>query len=270
MIGDLAHGAGAFFRAFGLLLRHRMAWLFVVPALLWVLLAFGLFSFSAWLVALLGEWWTGFLGVAQPPVEAAGWSGLIADVKSFFSGTAAVVALVVIKIALFLLLSLVNKYVVLILLSPVLAYASELAEEKLTGRTFPFSATQLLKDTGRGVLIAVRNGVLELTITLVVWSLTIFLPVLVPFSAVVLFMVSAYFYGFSMFDYAFERRRMRVGESVRAVNANLGMVLAIGALFSLLGKLWVVGLVCVPLMAAVGATLALVEKEQGTPARTTT
>jgi hypothetical protein len=44
------------------------------------------------------------------------------------------------------------------------------------------------------------------------------------------------------------------------------MVLANGALFSLLSKLWIVGLVCVPLMAAVGATLALVEKEQATAA----
>jgi CysZ protein len=161
----------------------------------------------------------------------------------------------------------VNKYVVLVTLSPVLAYASELAEEKLTGRTYPFSALQLVKDTGRGILIAIRNGVLELTISLVLWTMTFFVPVLLPFSTLALFGVSAYFYGFSMFDYAFERRRMRVGESVRAAHANLGLVLAIGTLFSLIGKLWVVGLVCVPLMAAVGATIALVEKEQATTGR---
>jgi CysZ protein len=111
-----------------------------------------------------------------------------------------------------------------------------------------------------------RNGFLELSITLLLWTVTFFMPLLIPVSAVLLFLVSAYFYGFSMFDYAFERRRMRVTESVRKVNANLGMVLANGALFSLLSKLWIVGLVCVPLMAAVGATLALVEKEQATAA----
>jgi CysZ protein len=125
---------------------------------------------------------------------------------------------------------------------------------------------QLLKDAGRGILIALRNGFLELSITLLLWTVTFFMPLLIPVSAVLLFLVSAYFYGFSMFDYAFERRRMRVTESVRKVNANLGMVLANGALFSLLSKLWIVGLVCVPLMAAVGATLALVEKEQATAA----
>ena len=264
MFSDIGGGVSGFFRAFAFLLKQRMAWLFLMPLLLWVLLALGMFAFSSWLVALVGEWWTGLLGVTMPAPEHAGWQGFWADVKSFFSGTGAVVALVVIKVALFLLLALVNKYVVLIVLSPVLAYASELAEERMTGRTFPFSLSQLAKDAGRGILIALRNGFLELSITLVVWTVTFFMPLLIPFSAVALFLVSAYFYGFSMFDYAFERRRIRVGESVRAVNSNLGMVLANGALFSLLSKLWIVGLVCVPLMAAVGATLALVEKEART------
>jgi len=266
MIGDIGRGASAFFQAFGFLRQHRMAWLFLVPALLWVLFAFGLFTFSSWLVGLLGEWWTGVLGVSVPVPEQEGWRGMWSDVKTFFSGTGALAALVVIKVALFLLLALVNKYVVLIMLSPLLAYASELAEEKITGRSFPFNAVQLLKDAGRGILIALRNGFLELSITLLLWTVTFFMPLLIPVSAVLLFLVSAYFYGFSMFDYAFERRRMRVTESVRKVNANLGMVLANGALFSLLSKLWIVGLVCVPLMAAVGATLALVEKEQATAA----
>ena len=261
MISDFGHGVSGFFRAFGFLLKQRMAWMFLVPLLLWILLAFGMFAFSNWLVALVGEWWTGVLGVTVPVPDHTGWQGFWDDVKSFFSGTGAVVALVVIKVALFLLLALVNKYVVLIVLSPLLAYASELTEERITGRTFPFSLSQLVKDTGRGILIALRNGFLELSITLLVWTVTFFMPLLIPFSVVALFLVSAYFYGFSMFDYAFERRRMRVGESVRSVNRNLGMVLANGALFSLLSKLWIVGLVCVPLMAAVGATLALVEKE---------
>ncbi len=267
MISDIGLGAKGFFGAFGFIRRHHMGWLFLVPALLWVLFALGLFSFSTWLVGLAGEWWTGLLGVELPATERTGLDGLLDDLKAFFSGAGAVVMLVVIKIALFFLLALVNKYIVLIVLSPLMAYASELAEEKLTGRSFPFSLSQLVKDTGRGILIALRNGALELTIGLLVWTATLFMPLLAPLSAVLLFLVSAYFYGFSMFDYAFERRRMRVGESVRMVNANLGMVLVNGALFSLLSKIWVVGLVCVPLMAAVGATLALVEKEQATAPR---
>ena len=72
---------------------------------------------------------------------------------------------------------------------------------------------------------------------------------------ILLFAVSAYFYGFSMFDYVFERRRMRIGESVKAVNDRSGAVLANGALFSLLMKLPLAGVMLAPVMASIGAVL---------------
>ncbi|HMC97919.1 MAG TPA: EI24 domain-containing protein, partial [Flavobacteriales bacterium] len=130
---------------------------------------------------------------------------------------------------------------------------------------FPFSWSQLMKDALRGALIAVRNGVMELLVTLGIWVLTLFVPVLAPVSVVFLFIVSAYFYGFSMFDYVFERRRMRIGESVRAVNSRLGLVLTNGALFSLVMKLPLVGLMFAPVMASIGAVLATVKSERGLP-----
>lgn len=189
--------------------------------------------------------------------------GFWAYARAFFEGTGAVVLLVAVKLALFFLFALVNKYIVLVVMSPLLAYASERAEEHLTGRVHPFSLAQLLRDSLRGALIALRNGLLELAINLLVWIATLFMPVAAPISALLLFGVSAYFYGFSMFDYVFERRRMGVRESVRAVNANSGMVLVNGALFALLAKVPLLGLMCAPLMAAIGASLAWVEREQG-------
>jgi uncharacterized protein involved in cysteine biosynthesis len=53
-----------------------------------------------------------------------------------------------------------------------------------------------------------------------------------------------------------------VRASVRTVNANSGMVLMNGALFALLAKVPLVGLMCAPVMAAIGASLAWVEREQ--------
>jgi CysZ protein len=140
-----------------------------------------------------------------------------------------------------------------------LAYASERTEEVLTGRSHPFSLQQLIKDALRGALIALRNGVLELGITVGIWMLTLLVPVLSPVSFMLLFAVSAYFYGFSMVDYVFERRRMRIGESVRAVNDRMGIVLANGALFSLLMKVPFFGVMFAPAMAAIGASIAMVE-----------
>lgn len=260
-IRDFGQGLSGFFRAFSFALSNRMGWMFLVPILLWILLAFGLYAMLEGPVERLSDWVAMQLKV---PVEAGAedwWN----DTKAFFNGAREVIVGILLKLAVAYLLFVANKYIVLILLSPLLAYASERTEEILTGRTFPFSWGQLMKDALRGALIAMRNGIMELSITVGVWFLTLFVPLLAPVSLILLFIVSAYFYGFSMFDYVFERRRMRIGESVRAVNDRLGAVLANGALFSLVMKLPLLGVMFAPVMASIGAVLATLKKERGSP-----
>jgi len=255
MLRDLRLGLSGFLRAFGFALRHGMGWMFIAPTVLFALLVYLFFQavqgpvneLSAWLAALL-----------ELPVGAAEGS-LWSDVKAFLNGARELFVLILLKVAVLYVLFKVNKYLVLILLSPMLAYASERTEEVLTGRSHPFSLQQLIKDALRGALIALRNGVLELGITVGIWMLTLLVPVLSPVSFMLLFAVSAYFYGFSMVDYVFERRRMRIGESVRAVNDRMGIVLANGALFSLLMKVPFFGVMFAPAMAAIGASIAMVE-----------
>lgn len=258
---DFGLGLSGFFRAFGFALSNRMGWMFLVPILLWVLLAFGLYAVLEGPVERLSDWVALKLEI---PVEAGAedwWS----DAKAFFNGARELIVGILLKLAVAYLLFVANKYIVLILLSPLLAYASERTEEILTGRTFPFSWGQLMRDALRGALIALRNGIMELAITVGIWFLTLFVPLLAPISFVLLFIVSAYFYGFSMVDYVFERRRMRIGESVKAANNRLGAVLANGALFSLVMKLPLLGVMFAPVMASVGAVLATVKKEQELP-----
>ena len=185
--------------------------------------------------------------------------------KSLFNSARDTVVLVSVKLALWFLFGLVGKYLVLILLSPLLAYASERTEEIITGKSFPFRLGLFLNEIGRGILMALRNGSLELLITLAVWAGTLFLAPLAPVSAVALWFVSSWFYGFSMFDYVFERRRLRIGESVKAVNDRIGAVLANGALFSLVMKLPLLGVMFAPVLASIGAVLATLRKEEGLP-----
>lgn len=255
-------GIGGFFRAFGFALEHRLWWAFLAPVILWAVLAYGLFAaldgpvdrFTAWVAAQFNI-----------PVDAAaadGWAGTWNAVKAFLNDARELLMGVVLKLAIAYLLFTFNKYLVLILLSPLLAYVSERAEEIVGDRSYPFSLRQLMKDVWRGSLLAVRNAFLEILITIAVWIATLLVPLLAPVAVVFLFIVSAYFYGFSMFDYVFERRRMRAGESVRAVNAHMGMVLANGALFSLLMKIPLAGMCLAPPMAAIGAVLALHGLEQ--------
>ncbi len=256
---DAGQGASGFFRAFRFTLEHGMGWMFLVPALLWLLLAFGMYHALEALTDSAGAWVAGYLQLPVAADDAGWWS----DVKAWLNGAREAVVRWVLRLAVGYVLFVANKYIVLVLLSPLLAYASERAEEVITGRTFPFSARQLVKDAGRGALIAVRNGVLELAITIGIWVLTFFVPIAAPITFIILFLVSAYFYGFSMFDYVYERRRLRIGEATRAVNSQRGAVIANGALFSLLMKIPLVGLMLAPVMASVGAVLSTVEREKG-------
>lgn len=258
---DLGIGTTAFFRAFGFALGNRMGWMFLVPALLWMLLTIGLFKLLSGQVDWITAWAAGYLDIPVSEADAGWWTA----VKNFLNGAWEIVLWVILHAAIAYLLWVANKYIVLILLSPLLAYASERTEEVLTGRTYPFSWGQLLKDALRGALIAARNGVMELGISVGIWFLTLFVPLLAPVSFILLFIVSSYFYGFSMFDYVFERRRLRVAESARAVNDRLGLVMANGSLFQLGMMVPLFGIMFTPVMAAIGASLATVEKErQGT------
>ena len=242
----------SFFAALPFAFRHGLAWMFAVPIVLFVLISWGFFIVLHGPVDHLGALAADWLEISVEEANAGFWN----DLKNVLNATREFVVAFVLRLAIAYLLFLVNKYIVLILLSPLLAYASERTEEIVTGRTFPFSWRQLLLDAIRGSLVALRNGVLELVVSLMLWALGLLVPILAPFTLVLLFLVSAYFYGFSMFDYMLERRRLRVSESVRAVNQRLGAVVTNGALFSLVMKVPLLGLLFGPVMAAIGAVLA--------------
>ncbi|MFN8409687.1 MAG: EI24 domain-containing protein [Flavobacteriales bacterium] len=272
---DLSTGLRGFSRAFGFALRNGMWWLFLVPVLLWLLFAGGIVWASTGVVDLVSGWLSTW-DIAMPVDDREGLVGLWDDVKSFFSSAREVIVLVVVKLALWFLFGLVGKYIVLILLSPLLAYASERTEEILTGRIYPFRAGQFLKDVGRGILMALRNGGLELLINVLLWSITLFVAILAPVTVVLLWLVSSWFYGFSMFDYVYERHRLGIRASARAAWERPGMVLANGMLFNLLMNPpflhWILGpllsVFCfsaIPVAASIGAVLAWHEAETRGP-----
>ncbi len=257
-------GSVGFGRAPAFILRHRMGWMFLAPVLLWALFAFGLFQTGNWLVDAAQAWTGTYLGLDMPTTGRDGWPGFWDDLKAVVNGARDVLVWVVLKLAIFWLVGLVGKYVVLVLLSPLLAYASERTQELLTGCSIPFHLVRWLREMFRGMVMALRNGALEIGITVLAWSATLFLPVFAPLTAVLLWVVSCWFYGFSMFDYIHERQGLGLDASVRAAQEKRGPVLAIGMLFNLLMKVPVLGMITAPLMGAVGAVLASAPDERRT------
>lgn len=263
-------GIKGFLGALPFMFAHRMMWLFLAPLILWLLFSAGMFKAGGWLTDLLQGMAARYLELPVPEVERSGWGGFWDQVKGGINSTREALLWLVMKLAIFWIVGLIGKYLVLALLSPVLTYASERTEQLLTGRKLPFRWARWLREMARGVLMAVRNGVLEGLITMALWAGTLFLPVLAPVTALLLWLVSSWFYGFSMFDYVFERWGLGIAGSVHAARRERMAVLANGISFNLLMKVPVAGLLTAPLLGAVGATLASVPRagatgEQGRP-----
>ena len=87
----------------------------------------------------------------------------------------------------------VYKSILLIIYSPVLAYLVEIVEKKQKGIDEPFKMQQFIKDTVRGIVLAIRGLFVEGLAVLALFIMA-FIPILNIIQPVLLWLVSAYFF----------------------------------------------------------------------------
>ncbi len=135
-----------------------------------------------------------------------------------------------------LLLMKFAKYLVVVMLSPLLSHLSQKCEKVLTGKAYAFNFNLLVDDVKRGIKIVLRN---------LMWEYFFFLIIFIvakfgwenPRSSPVFyltFVIGFFYYGFSFIDYINERRRLSMDESIIFVRAHRGLAVAIGGVYSLL------------------------------------
>lgn len=146
---------------------------------------------------------------------------------------------VLIEVTVALMLMKFTKYLVVALLSPLLAHITEKTERIITKTKTTYSIEQYIKDIKRALVILIRN---------LMWYYSYFVIIQI---ACYLFweepknsplqwlniIICAYYYGFSFLDYVIERRKRSVSESILFVRKNAGLAITIGLGYSLL--LWV-------------------------------
>lgn len=143
---------------------------------------------------------------------------------------------VMLEISIAILLMKFAKYLVVIILSPLISHLSMKTEKILTGNTYPFEFKQLIQDVKRAMRIVVRN---------LMWEYFFFIIILVvsflgwenPKSSPIFyltFVIGFFYYGFAFIDYINERRRLNVDESIIFVRKHRGLAIAIGCVYSLL------------------------------------
>lgn len=248
-ISDFFRAIGNCFKSFELLFKkgfwHYLLYQFGIWLLLWVLSVYSLFT----LADRITTWVEPYLTIDNLPFVASALGFMVAGI---------------LKIFFWFISGIFTKYILLIALSPILALLSEKTEEHLTGAKFGFSWAQLMKDVVRGILISLRNMLLEYTIMFVCFFLSLIFPPLSVVTTPFVFLVGWYFTGFTLLDYNSERRRLGLRESVRLIRGNKGYACGTGLFYSFflalpftLGSF--IGLMLGPGLAVIGGTRSFLE-----------
>lgn len=142
-----------------------------------------------------------------------------------------------------------HKYLVLMVMSPVMALLSDRVDEILTGHKTPFQLGPFIMDVFRGIALSLRNMLMEFGLSFFFWAASIYLSIILPFldiiiiplTGIVLFVNGAYFFGFATMDYYLEKRKFGVKRSIRIIRHNRYSAIGNGAVFSLLFMIPFVG-----------------------------
>ena len=156
-----------------------------------------------------------------------------------------------------------NKYLVLTLLSPLLAGLSVHVEFLLTGNRYPWNWAYYGKDVIRALVISFRNIGIQLLWMTGYFVVTLFFPLPESIHTIFYVLIAFYFYGFSFMDYASERRRLTVKESVKFTRKHFVAAYTLGSVYGCLffipnfGFALEPGVVLAPILGVVAGTIAV-------------
>lgn len=150
-----------------------------------------------------------------------------------------------------------DKYVVLTLLTPMLTPLSSWTEKAICGNKYPLIFSHYVEDIVRAMKIVLRNMLLQMLWMVLIYTLTFIygLPEIV--NQVAYYAIAIYFYGFFMMDYANERRRLSVKESVVFTRKNAVAALVLGGVYAAIFRIPYAGVVFAPIVAVVAGTITV-------------
>ena len=178
-----------------------------------------------------------------------------------------VMAGIMLRLVLFLFYFALFKYLILIIGSPVFAYLSEKTEAIIDNREYKFNLKQALPAAKRGIRLALRNAGWQTVYMIGLILLSLF-PVIGWITPLIAILVECYYYGFSMLDYSFERKKITPSDSIYYIGNHKGLAIGNGLMFYLIQLVPVIGWVLAPAFAVVAATLSLHEMKDTLPEKT--
>ena len=254
---DFSLGVKSYSKAFDILFTKNLAWFFIFPLILNIVL----FIIGTSSINLLIDYLEIKINNLVGLDSAIFWGSEV--LRTVISWT----LYILFKLMYILVFAYVGGKVVIIFMSPVFSVLSERVDRILTGNKYPFSAEQMMRDIVRGIIIVSRNMLLELLAIIIVFALG-FIPfigwVLSIIGTFVLYAIASYFYGFSFMDYTSERKKLNITESIKYIKTNIGIAVGVGSIFALALIIPLCGTLIasfVSIVAVTAATIAIHEKE---------
>ncbi len=128
----------------------------------------------------------------------------------------------------------ISGFFLLLVLSPLLSVVSEKVTAKLQGKIYNFSTTQLIKDIVRGLKITIRNLFYEYLFVILMSIILFILPkhsLIYLSGEIALILITSYYYGFTLLDYALENHRFTYRKSIDFVKQNKGIAIGLGLVY---------------------------------------
>ncbi|MDC1189087.1 EI24 domain-containing protein [Flavobacteriales bacterium] len=248
-------GFKSFSKAHQFIKQHRL-WHFVyIPG---VVNAIFFLLFINWVTSSITEWVDGIFSFDCDD-SFLGW---FCSIFSFVTNFLEYFIRLMLYTALIGVYLFIYKSIILLLYSPVLAYLIEVVDKKHKGIDTPFKLEQFLKDSVRGIVLATRGILLEglIIIALIIMA---FVPIINIIQPILMWLVSSYFLGVSMIDYALERKGLNVKESIIYSKQNKSLASSIGSVFQLVFFIPAIGWMLAPTYSAIAAYFAVDELDKG-------
>ena len=238
----MIEGIRAYFNALEIISKLKLWKYFVIPIIISLVTALAIGSIAYGVSDDIG----GFIANIWP------WEW---GKKTFLSISSFLGGLIVLGFGL-----LVFKHIILALSAPFMGPISEKIEIHLTGNQQTPRPASFFELLVRGLRISIRNLTRELILTIPILIVGFF-PVIGLSSALLLFVMQAYFAGFGNMDYTLERH-FDYKNSVQFVKNHRGLAIGNGIVFMAFLLIPVIGVILVLPLSVTAATVATVKQMQ--------
>ena len=239
MIKAVFKGCAAYFEAYETISRLKLWKFFAIPMLIslvvFLLIVFVSYAFSDAIVSYIASFWTWDFGKETFNTISRVFSGLLIVLIGFIT----------------------FKHIVMALSAPFMGPISKKIEDDFRGVVSQVKTTSFWGLLRRGIKISSRNLFRELLLSIPILLLG-FIPVIGLFSAILLFLMQAYFAGFGNMDYTLERY-FSYQKSILFVKKNRGVAIGNGLVFMLFLLIPFIGVILVLPFSVTAATIATVK-----------